>query len=42
MDMSKQSWKEETSDINSENAVVRGYAERNAINAPIQDRLQIL
>jgi DNA polymerase-1 len=24
------------SDINSANAVVRGYAERNAINAPIQ------
>ena len=24
------------SDINSRNAVVRGYAERNAINAPIQ------
>ena len=23
-------------DINSRNAVVRGYAERNAINAPIQ------
>ena len=25
-------------DINSRNAVVRGYAERNAINAPIQKR----
>ena len=25
-------------DINSSNAAVRGYAERNAINAPIQDR----
>lgn len=24
------------SDINSRNAVVRGYAERNAINAPLQ------
>lgn len=24
------------SDINSQNSVVRGYAERNAINAPIQ------
>ena len=23
-------------DINSRNAVVRGYAERNAVNAPIQ------
>ena len=25
-------------DINSRNAVVRGYAERNAINAPIQGK----
>jgi len=28
--------KRHLSDINSQNAIVRGYAERNAINAPIQ------
>ena len=28
--------KRQLKDINSRNAVVRGYAERNAINAPIQ------
>ena len=28
--------KRKLNDINSRNAVVRGYAERNAINAPIQ------
>ena len=29
-------------DINSRNAVVRGYAERNAINAPIQGSADII